>query len=327
MNRKDLRFKFHWWIKEHLYFYHSYLGNEVVLKYKLPDEYEDFSVHPCIRYIPQGVGGFKWWMVLSPYKNYDTSKENILLFHGDTKSNCNPPSNWIFVKEVCGRHPQGYNSDPNLFYDNNELWIIWREWETENLPKDCPTCCIMCSKTKDGVNFTPHSIIAHNEYKEYGSFGDTSMCPTVIKFKGNLSLYGSMYAYEPYLSPKGVARYLYRNCFFMFDGYQQRENNWFDLWHFDMFEYDGWLYQVITGQFGNAIYIGRSIDGKIFKYSKRPLYSYPFFIKKNYFYKPSAQIFMDKLYVFFPRKTRNGGLRIVMRSMNASLLQTKFKYE
>ena len=327
MNKKDLKFKLRWWIKEHLLFYKNNLFNEKVLEYTLPSEYGDFAIHPCVRYIPQGVGGHKWWMVVSPYPNYDTDKENILLFHGAENSDKEPPQRWIFVSEVCGTHPQGFNSDPNLYFDGKELWIIWREWETENLPKGCPICCIMCSRTSDGVNFSEHSIIAHNQYSEYDSKGDTSMCPIVYKYNDELCMYGSIYAYEPYLSPKGTARYKYKNGFFTLDGFQQRANNWFDLWHFDLFEYNGYLYQIITGQFGNTIYIGRSKDGKTFKYSKRPLYSYPFFIKKNYFYKPTAQVLDNKLYVFFPRKTKNGGVRIVMRSMDVMLLESLFIYK
>lgn len=327
MNKQDLKFKLRWWIKEHLLFYKNNLSNEMTLEYTLPSEYGDFAIHPCVRYIPQGVGGYKWWMVLSPYPNYDTDKENILLFHGAENSDKEPPQKWIFVKEVCGTHPQGYNSDPNLHFDGKELWVIWREWETENVPEDCPVCCTMCSRTSDGINFSEHTIIAYNQYTEYGSKGDTSMCPTVYEYKNELCMYGSIYAYEPYLSPKGTGRYLYKNGFFTLDGFQQKANNWFDLWHFDLFEYNGYLYQIITGQFGNAIYIGRSKDGKTFKYSKRPLYSYPFFIKKNYFYKPTAQVIGNTLYVFFPRKTKNGGVRIVMRSMDAMLLESLFVYK
>ena len=123
------------------------------------------------------------------------------------------------------------------------------------------------------------------------------------------------------------SRYVYKDNFFSLNGYQMKSNNWFDLWHFDLFEYNGYLYQIITGQFGNAIYIGRSNDGKIFKYSKRPLYASPFFLKKNFFYKATAQIIENKLYIFFPRKSKKGKLRIVMRSMDAKLLETIFTYK
>ena len=197
---KDFRFKLKWWLQERMLFANSHLGNEVTFIYKLPEQYGDFAIHPCIRYIKGGVGGYKWWMVLSPYPNYDTNKENILLFHGENESEHEPPIEWTFVKEVCGSHPQGYNSDPNLFYDGECLWVIWREWETENLPKGVPIVCTMYSKTKDGVNFSSHQAIAYNEFKEYEMQGDTSMCPIVCKYKDTLSMYASYYIYEPHLS-------------------------------------------------------------------------------------------------------------------------------
>jgi len=326
MNSKDLFFKLRWWIKEHLLLYVNHLRGEVTLDYSLPSEYGDFAVHPCVRYIKDGIGGFHWWLVLSPYPDYDTNKENVLLYHGVNETDSMPPVKWRFVTEVCGTHPKGFNSDPNLFYDGNSLWVIWREWETENVPKDVPLVCIRCSKTNDGVHFTAHETIAVNEFHEYSMQGDTAMCPIVYDFKGCIAMYASCYSYEPYLRPLGTSRYLLKNKCFKFHGFHHKDKLPFDLWHFDLFEFDGYLYQVATGQLGNAIYIGRSLDGKVFQYSKRPLYSYPWFIKKNFFYKPTAQIINSTLYVFFPRKKGRGTLRIVMRSMNVSILKS-FKYE
>ena len=326
MNIHDLKFKLSLWVKEHFLLYQSLLKDEVALQYSLPKEYGDFAVHPCVRFIPSGIGEHKWWMALSPYPNYDTDKENILLFHGKNESDSEPPTEWEFVKEVCGTHPKGFNSDPNLYYDGESLWVIWREWETENLPDGVPLVCIRCSRTKDGVNFTPHETIAINEFHEYSMQGDTAMCPIVFKYKNSLAMYASRYSYEPFLRPIGTSRYLLKNNCFKFDGFHHKDDSSFDLWHFDLLEYNGYLYQLITGQFGNAIYVGRSLDGKVFQYSKRPLYSYPWFIKKNFFYKPTAQVVGKKIFVFFPRKKDNGALRIVMRSMDVSNLE-KFKYE
>jgi hypothetical protein len=327
MNKQDFKFKLRWWLKEHFLFGKSPLQGEVTLQYSMPEEYGDFAVHPCVRFIKEGIGGYKWWLALSPYPNYDIKKENILLFHGINEMDSEPPVEWKFVKEVCGTHKDGFNSDPNLYYDGESLWIVWREWETENLPAGVPIVCTMCSKTKDGVTFTKHEVIAHNEFNEYSMQGDTSMCPIVYKYKEDLCMYASLYAYEPHLTPIGTSRYIYDNDKqrFCLDGFHHSETVPFDLWHFDLFEYNGYLYQVITGQFGNAVYIGRSRDGKVFKYCKKPLYANPWFLKKNFFYKPSAQIIGTKLYVFFPRKKENGALRIVMRSMDVRGLE-KFDY-
>ena len=209
MNKKDVQFKLKWWIKEHLLFDRSPLQDEVTLSYSMPREYGDFAVHPCVRYISQGLGGFKWWMALSPYPEYDIKKENILLFHGKNERYEQPPTEWEFVKEVCGTHPQGFNSDPNLYFDGKQLWIIWREWETENLPEKVSLVCIRCSKTTDGKEFSPHETIAYNEFCEYSMQGDTAMCPIVVRYQNELAMYASCYSYEPYLRPIGVSRYLF----------------------------------------------------------------------------------------------------------------------
>lgn len=326
MNRKNISFKLRWWLKEHLYFSRNLLTDEVEMIYNMPKGYTDFAVHPCVRYVN---GGFLdgWWMVLTPYAGYNNKVENILLYHGIDGDKSNPSVKWTFIKEVCGTHEKGYNSDPCLFFDGKELIIYWRECFTENVPSTSNGRCIMCSKTADGVSFSKSQIVAFNLYNEYQSVGDSMMCPIVIKYRGILSMYGSMYQFQPYLKPLGIARYVGNADLFSYDGFQNRANNWFDLWHFDMFECNGYLYQIITGQLGNTIYIGRSEDGKVFKYSKKPLYSYPFFLRKNFFYKATAQVIGDKLFVFFPRKISNGSLKIVMRSMDKSLLDTNFKYE
>lgn len=314
--------KFRWWLRDHLYFYPNLLGNEVEMKYALPEGYDNFAVHPCVRYIQEGIGGNKWWMVLTPYKNYDITQENILLFRGVDGTDNSSPTEWSFVKEVCGKHPKGYNSDPNLFYDGHKLWVVWREWETENLPKDCPICCIRYTYTSDGVSFSEIKTIAENQFDKVS---DSTMCPIVFQKGNDIFMYASAYKYEPILTPLGTSRYRWNGNSFEFEGVSHNPKIKFDLWHFDLFEYKNVLFQNLTGQFGNAILLGKSDDGLHFNYSKRPLLCNPFFLKKNFYYKSSVVILGDKMYVFFPKKLNGGVLRIVRREMPASLLETKFK--
>ena len=88
---------------------------------------------------------------------------------------------------------------------------------------------------------------------------------------------------------------------------------------------EGVLYQVVTGQSGNAIMIGRSTDGLHFDYSRRPLHCHRLFVRRNYFYKATAVVHDGTLYVFFPRKSDRGTVRIVMRSMPINRLAEYFK--
>ena len=37
------------------------------------------GVHPCVRYIPEGYLGHKWWMVYTPYYASNDKTENAIL--------------------------------------------------------------------------------------------------------------------------------------------------------------------------------------------------------------------------------------------------------
>lgn len=319
MDPKYFYYKLKWWFKEHTFLYSNIFNNEIELNIDLPKEYQNWVVHPCVRYIEQGINGYKWWMAVSPYPNFDTTKENILLFRGEPNScdNQSFPRNWSFVKEIAGTHKKGYNSDPNLYFDGSELWIIWREWETENVPSVSPICCIMNCKTSDGITFTEPTIIAHNKFHSHTfSSGDTCMCPCVIDYNNKIHLYGSMYIYEPILKSIGLSIYEYNDTshFFNPSKYQFKHITNFDLWHFDLFKFKDKIFQVITPQSGNAIYLGVSNNGIDFSYYPRPLYSYRWFLRRNYFYKASTVIYNDYVLLFFPRKQKGNKVNIVVRT-------------
>ncbi len=327
MDIRYLLLKLKWWAREHLFLRSSLLKGEIKLSYELPVQYGDWAIHPCVRYIADGICGHRWWMALSPYPSIDSSRENILLYCGEDEASCEPPRRWTFVREVCSSHLSGYNSDPGLYYDeaSRELWITWREWGTENVPAGSPFCCTMRSVTSDGVNFSKSEVIAYNESASEGLCADTEMCPIVISRNGETMLYGCCYVYEPYLLPCGLSLYSFEDGRFRLKASSGWKDRSFDLWHFDLFEHGGVLYQVVTGQSGNAIMIGRSTDGLHFDYSRRPLHCHRLFVRRNYFYKATAVVHDGTLYVFFPRKSDRSTVRIVMRSMPINRLAEYFK--
>ena len=60
---------------------------------EIDNKYGDWLIHPCVRYIPEGLGGHKWWMVVTPYPNYNSKYENPILYYGDS-NDTTPPLNW-----------------------------------------------------------------------------------------------------------------------------------------------------------------------------------------------------------------------------------------
>lgn len=87
-------------------------------------------VHPCVRYIPNGYLGHKWWMVYTPYYGSNDKTENPILCYADEDEDA-PPTYWQVHCQVQGQPKKGYNSDPVLFYSNSRLYVFWRENLTE----------------------------------------------------------------------------------------------------------------------------------------------------------------------------------------------------
>lgn len=91
-------------------------------------------VHPCVRYIPEGYLGHKWWMVYTPYYRSNDETENPILCYGENETN-EPPTHWIVAYLVQEQPAKGYNSDPTLFYDDGKMYVMWRENLTERCDK------------------------------------------------------------------------------------------------------------------------------------------------------------------------------------------------
>lgn len=142
---------------------------------KINNQYGDWFVHPCVRYISEGFAGHKWWMVVTPYPNYNSKMENPLLYYGNGNADI-PPTDWTLIGVVQDTHKEGYNADGNIFFDGNKLWIFWKESDTINTRKESGFksmmgCCY------DGKTFSKPRVFCHNP-------NDKSMylaAPVVIK--------------------------------------------------------------------------------------------------------------------------------------------------
>ena len=77
----------------------------------------------------------------------------------------------------------------------------------------------------------------------------------------------------------------------------------YDLWHFDLFEYNGKLFIVSSAEKDDNIMLSVSTDWKHFKTCKKPLvnnhYSENYTGYRQYYYKPTAIIQDDSLFLFY----------------------------
>ena len=93
-------------------------------------------LHPSCLYFENGWNGFKFWLVVTPYKNMDESIENPCIYtsndgeHFKSCQTANPLDNIELSSEY------EYNSDPELVYNSDldriECW--WRRVQTSKYP-------------------------------------------------------------------------------------------------------------------------------------------------------------------------------------------------
>jgi hypothetical protein len=92
-------------------------------------------VHPCVRYSKNKFLGYNWWLIYTPYYNNNAKIENPVLCYGTDEGNGKPPLKWNYYMDVVDEQLFGYNSDPNMYFNDLGLNIFWRENNTPRVKK------------------------------------------------------------------------------------------------------------------------------------------------------------------------------------------------
>lgn len=138
----------------------------------------DETVHPSVRYFPKGIGGYNWWMAMTPYENSDVRHEN--------------PSVYASLDGIEWFTPEGatnpvipdpgspkYNSDCTLV-DGEDGWM-YMFWRQVNWTLDGVDATLMV-KTEDGVNWTA-PVATHTAGNE------DCLSPAIIKAGSKWRMY------------------------------------------------------------------------------------------------------------------------------------------
>lgn len=298
---------------------------------EIDSKYGDWLIHPCVRYIPEGFAGHKWWMVVTPYPNYDSRYENPLLYYGEG-NNSTPPQKWNFVGVVQGTHEKGYNADCNLYFDGSKLWIFWKESDTKNTKAESGYKNMM-GRSFDGKDFGPIKNFCDNP-------DDKSMylaAPVVYDIKGKTKCLG---VYSPNMGdntpgverkPRSIAVFNIDTELekgrFKFEGIApQRYRQGFDFWHIDIFDYKGKYYSLVTPERGTEIILGESEDGLSYNHFNKPLLHSNGIHRIPYMYKASGVVVDEMFHLFYPSKLKNNKqVHIFCSSINFDCLITKLK--
>jgi len=333
-----------------VYFYLYYpkqtmpLGTPVEITTPEQDKYRNDCLHPCVRYIPSGFAGYNWWMVQTPFYGRDNKLENPVLYFSKDKTF---PLKWECMGIIRDTPLTGFNSDPTLYFEDNKLWIFWRECSSPLCNKLNVLRATVGFSTTDGMHYSPLQVYLTDNHPDK----DTEQCPILIKKKDKYLFYAVHYRYTPVRKNIGIAIWegtsLEQPDFrlketpqfkpvYTCDAWKQlitKNHYWFipiplkyDLWHFDLFEYKNKLYMFSSSEWGKNILLSVSDDFVTFKTFQKPLINtfYTESIERHwkYYYKPTGYIKDDMLYLYF---TASGEKDVNSNKLYFTKAKLKFK--
>jgi hypothetical protein len=292
------------------------IGTRINIETPNPEKYKNDCLHPCIRFIPAGFLGHHWWMVQSPYYGRNSALENPILYYSEDME---APTNWKPLAIVSDTPSKGYNSDPNLYFEDGKLWIFWRECYTPLCDSIGALMATVGVWTVDGINFSkPQVFLTHKV-----ALQDTEQSPILIKRDNVYLFYAVHYQYKPERKSLGIAIWQSTSIdspdfhlretvkvpvTFTVDKYKQKKL-WgklffipkplkHDIWHFDLFEHNKKLYMLSVAEWGDNVMLSVSDDYKNFITQRLPLLN-THVSQQFSFYKPTGFIKNNILYLYY----------------------------
>lgn len=280
-----------------------------------PEKYQNDCLHPCVRRLKDGT----YVMIQSPWPAAQDGVENPILYFSKN------PTVWkdgVIIKDT---PTTGYNSDPFVFVDDDQLYVFWREVDTPLCQEVGYSRVIVGGKIGEDRKVINERI--------YLGAKKGIMSPILIKRNNKYYFYTIWNQVKPYRKNLGVEIWegtsLENPDFELIDKVRiKRVFVWdklferyflghmfiipmikrYDLWHFDLLEHDGILYMVSSSNMDHHIMMSVSNDWKHFTTLKYPLLNNNGFDRivdhGCYFYKPTAQIIDNQLYLWY---TSNNG--------------------
>lgn len=283
-------------------------------------------VHPCVRYIPEGFLGHKWWMVYTPYYAANANVENPVLCYADSDPAI-APIEWRVYCLVQEQPEKGYNSDPTLFYDEGNLYVMWRE----NLTKRCDEAGFVratfgAKVINGGIGEVFGPLVGTKDFDV-----DPEVSPTFIKQAGKYRCFSmhlkfhSKHIHCLNGVPKRVVSALALILDILGIWSQQKSygiaqwsaeklegpytldrtvkftncNKLYRPWHMDLFENKGVLYAIVqTNQCNADICLAKSMDGEHFMMYQKPLITNKS-INMVGIYKPTGLVVDRKFYLYY----------------------------
>lgn len=292
----------------------------------LPEQitnYGQSQTHPSIVYIPGGWNGHEYWLATTPYPNSTGVFENTCIYYGDADPDGTPPrlfhpingtANGIYTRIQNPITPvpdnATVNSDPDLFFDNNTLWLISRE--------NTNSFATYSQKSIDGQSWTPRGARDTGFLWRTGSGVLTGkpefLSPALIRVSPSklraYCLSGSAGIYpRNIITNTGVCWGIWIMEGTTLEGpgdfvYTKKATltgkRDIEPWHFDVFHDDetGFYYAICSGNNYNSngvngVYLAESTDGLTFNMFSKPI------IDAVPQYRPTAFIDSNRNFVLY----------------------------
>lgn len=302
-------------------------------------------VHPCVRYIPEGFEGHTWWMVYTPYYGADAKMENPILCFAESNDSV-PPEKWQIYCEIQAGYNSGYNSDPTLLFYDGQLYVFWRENETERVVQHgLFRATFGCRVENQHVIERFGPVLETNDSEK-----DPETCPTLLHngVEGTFKAYSmdlkfhskwikglpkSIYFFFSYISlvsdllgvwsqqkSYGVAVWHSDKIDKSFDYMKTAKfikcNKLYRPWHMDLFVYENVLYAIVqTNQCNADLCLAKCVGNDVFEFFTKPLITNDS-IGKVGIYKPTAGVIGGLFYIYYTAQDVND------RKLNKMYLST-----
>lgn len=259
------------------------------------------QTHPSILYIKQGWNGATHWLGVTPYPEAQVEYENPCIYCAMGDNGRSPVNFTPIKKNPILDWPRGsrFNSDIELFYDNNTLYSIIREYDDKSLQK-----ILKVQSSSDGQQWSEARPFFETDNPE-----QELLSPSILRYKNKLRIY--CLNGNAGITKKGICTGidilegddLENPVFEEVKGgsFLNKAQVKIEPWHCCLFEYEQKLYMLFCGRdhkqksFRSPMetYLAVSEDYHNFQIYEKPIISH---IKT---YRPSAYICGDSLHLYF----------------------------
>lgn len=116
------------------------------------------ACHPDVVFIPGGFGAKKWpyWMVCTPYPYKDNRVENPEIFVSGDGVFWSVPDGTRNPLVPSPRIAGDHNSDPDMIFYRDQLWLFYRETQKSRQPTLLPdTNILYLTTSSNGIQWSP----------------------------------------------------------------------------------------------------------------------------------------------------------------------------